>query len=902
MWRRVLPHRACVGAVAIGDPAKAYVGSVMMRGVAIVRQGGRRGLLMLLATMLVLAGLLIPGVGGDRVALAAGCVVTNTNDAGAGSLRAALGNTDGFANCDAITFGAGVTGTITLQSNLPAVTRTVVVTGPGAAKLTINRDTFNGTIFTVGVGGDLTLTGLTLFKANIAVALASGGRATVTESTFDQINNALRFTGGGTATVTGSTITGAQYGLYFSGGGAATVTSSTFVQNGPGLYFAGGGTATVANSTFSNHESGLYFDQGGTATVTGSTFVNNGPVLDFAGGGTATVANSTFDSNRVGLRFADGGTATVTNSTLRGNETGLEFSNGGAATLANTLLMKGGKPNCPSGGVTNATSNLADDATCFADGSAGGTSTVAAAGLGLDPAGLADNGGATRTVALLPGSPAVNAGDAAACAAAPVGGVDQRGVARPQGARCDVGAYELAPVPTTLAVAPTGGTYGGETTLAATLAQPGPASVVTGRVVAFALDGAPVCDNAAGGYPAPCPATDAWGVATLAVTLGTRPAGTYPGVVGARFAGDATYAASGASGPLTVTRATQTIAFPSPPDHAYGDPPFTVDATASSGLPVRFTAGPAGVCAASGVDGGTIALTGPGACTVVAHQAGDANFLPAPDVARTLGVPLTVTVRGPGDVSPASGFYVPGTPVTLQASPAAGGIFLGWAVDGRPRGWAAALTVTMDGPHSVVATFAPRPGFTDVSPGDPAYVAATQLAARGIVKGYGDGRYGPGDPVLRAQFAAMLVRAFDWSGEDHGASAFADLGELDPELRRAVGTLAFHGVLRGYGDGTYRPTEPLLHIQAVLAVSRGLVAVGLWAPATADDPAIYPNLVGLTPADRLDLVAFVHNAGAIPDRPSGQAWADWDRPATRGWAARLLWQALDRASGPAPAP
>jgi hypothetical protein len=51
---------------------------------------------------------------------------------------------------------------------------------------------------------------------------------------------------------------------------------------------------------------------------------------------------------------------------------------------------------------------------------------------------LGSNGGPTPTHALLPGSPAIDAADDAACPA-----TDQRGVARPQGARCDVGAFEL---------------------------------------------------------------------------------------------------------------------------------------------------------------------------------------------------------------------------------------------------------------------------------------------------------------------------------------------------------------------------------------------------------------------------------------------------------------------------
>lgn len=50
---------------------------------------------------------------------------------------------------------------------------------------------------------------------------------------------------------------------------------------------------------------------------------------------------------------------------------------------------------------------------------------------------LADNGGPTLTHALLGGSPAIDAADDAGCPAS-----DRRGVARPQGASCDVGSYE----------------------------------------------------------------------------------------------------------------------------------------------------------------------------------------------------------------------------------------------------------------------------------------------------------------------------------------------------------------------------------------------------------------------------------------------------------------------------
>src|SRR5262249_6993811 len=55
---------------------------------------------------------------------------------------------------------------------------------------------------------------------------------------------------------------------------------------------------------------------------------------------------------------------------------------------------------------------------------------------------LANNGGPTFTHALPPGSPALDTGDAGACATAPINNRDQRGRSRPQGAGCDIGAYE----------------------------------------------------------------------------------------------------------------------------------------------------------------------------------------------------------------------------------------------------------------------------------------------------------------------------------------------------------------------------------------------------------------------------------------------------------------------------
>lgn len=79
--------------------------------------------------------------------------------------------------------------------------------------------------------------------------------------------------------------------------------------------------------------------------------------------------------------------------------------------------------------------------------------------------------------------------------------------------------------------------------------------------------------------------------------------------------------------------APQTITFAPLADKVYGDPAFSVSASASSGLTVSFTA--AGSC---NVAGSTVTTTSSGTCTITAHQAGDANYLPADDVARSFQI------------------------------------------------------------------------------------------------------------------------------------------------------------------------------------------------------------------------------------------------------------------------
>jgi hypothetical protein len=110
-----------------------------------------------------------------------------------------------------------------------------------------------------------------------------------------------------------------------------------------------------------------------------------------------------------------------------------------STTLVNTILScAAGQTNIffysSEGAPTDGGHNLCSDS------SAAFTSPTSRGNLDPRLAPLADNGGPTPTMALLPDSPAIDAGDDSACPPA-----DQRGVRRPQGLACDIGAYELAP-------------------------------------------------------------------------------------------------------------------------------------------------------------------------------------------------------------------------------------------------------------------------------------------------------------------------------------------------------------------------------------------------------------------------------------------------------------------------
>lgn len=335
---------------------------------------------------------------------AADYVVSSMADSGVGTLREAITFANASAEADIITFS--FSGTITLSSPLPDIVLSGgALTIDGSEHQVVLDGNERWRHLFVGGGASLTVRGLT-FEDGSGVAFGLGG----------SIDAALN----STLVVERSTFrnnsTPSYGGAILSLGSTLIVSDSTFVDNRATLQASAigkqGGSLSVYNSTFSSNS------EGSAVALTGSVL---------AGGAVADIANSTF----VGNHASEGGAIHV----------GLVLNpeaDPSVATLRNTLLVAAaGGDNCfvsPVGSLIDAGGNLDDGESCgftHAD-----SRSNADARLGP----LADNGGPTFTHALLHGSQAIDAG--LDCSAAPVGNLDQRGIARPQGAACDVGAYE----------------------------------------------------------------------------------------------------------------------------------------------------------------------------------------------------------------------------------------------------------------------------------------------------------------------------------------------------------------------------------------------------------------------------------------------------------------------------
>lgn len=350
---------------------------------------------------------------------------------------------------------------------LPAGTYTMAIVGKGEDDNATGDYDINIHVNIVGAGASVT----TIDGANLSRVFHVTGPYTVSISgltiTGGSDTGGGIYNGGGTVTVTDSAITG-NTSTFFGGGvrnesGVFNLVSSTLSSNtavgGGGVLNAEGAVLNITNSTLSANQTSSYAGGGaistrGTATVTRSTISGNSSENTGGGvfnDGTLTLTNTTFSGNTAG---AEGGalyngrgdgsdttTATVTHGTFAGNSAGTAadsvYVNDGTVTLSNTLSVSpdglAGECGVSDGIIVSAGHNLDTDGTCF--GASGIDPVSITANLGE----LADNGGLTHTHALLAGSPAIDAGD---CAGSVVT-TDQRGESRPQGAACDIGAYEL---------------------------------------------------------------------------------------------------------------------------------------------------------------------------------------------------------------------------------------------------------------------------------------------------------------------------------------------------------------------------------------------------------------------------------------------------------------------------
>jgi CSLREA domain-containing protein len=398
-------------------------------------------------------------------------IAANTNTAsgpGAGECAAGFG-------ADTISFAGNYTITLApALGQLPDVTSQITVNGNGRANTVIQADANPNTatfrVFYVDLGGNLTLNRVTVRNGRCNGSCAwfpetgggifSFGDLTVTNSTIS--GNSAELGGGiyifGVLTVTNSLInsnTASGWGGGISNDGTLTVTNSTINGNSAGRH--GGGiynlaALTVTNSTINGNSAGQR--GGGIFNLSALTVTNsliNGNTASDSGGGISnnselTVTNSTFADNSAGIfggGIRNGGDAAlvVTNSTVANNAANGSGASGGgiykdsgvgSVTLRNTIVANSTAGGNCSAGITNDGNNLDSGATCGWGSDNGSQSNVNPK---LGP--LASNGDPTKTMALLAGSPAINAGADAGCPA-----TDQRGVTRPQGARCDIGAYE----------------------------------------------------------------------------------------------------------------------------------------------------------------------------------------------------------------------------------------------------------------------------------------------------------------------------------------------------------------------------------------------------------------------------------------------------------------------------
>ncbi|MFZ6658739.1 DUF4347 domain-containing protein, partial [Undibacterium sp. TJN19] len=395
--------------------------------------------------------------------------VTNLNDTGAGSLRAAITTAAGNGVADTVVFdpalfasGAATltltSGEINVDSATPTAGDALTIIGAGENLLTISGNNssriFNGPgSFGAQNTSPLSLSGMTLTNGQSA---GSGGAINFTYSGSLTLDHVV---------ITNSTTAATGAGLYFSHSTSnLTISNSTISNNtanatnssgsGAGLY-ANGAQITISNTTISGNSGNNHGWYGGGAAIfssTSSTLTN------------VTIANNTTGSSGNagggggGIAIGGSGATTIVNSTIVGNSfNGANNANGGggglylrgntsgSVTIKNTIIANNTSTNASTNDTdafvaTNSTLSGSNNIVLTTIGtgtsatnSLTGTITTLGSALGS----LAFNGGAVKTISIAAGSTAISAGTTTG---APT--TDARGAGR--GGTVDIGAYEFS--------------------------------------------------------------------------------------------------------------------------------------------------------------------------------------------------------------------------------------------------------------------------------------------------------------------------------------------------------------------------------------------------------------------------------------------------------------------------
>jgi len=344
-----------------------------------------------------------------------------------------------------------VSGTITLGGTELSFNKNLTISGPGVGSLSISGDDISR-IFSIGSSATVTISGLTITKG---MSTYGGGIST-----------------SGTLTLNNCIISGNNSD---SGGGIYiwqnTVTiNNSIISDNHSVYIGGGIDArgdslTVNNSTVSgndavNHGGGIHNEQGtvtlNNSTVSGNSTDGNGGGIQF-NEGVLIANNSTISGNSAGWGggiLAVDGTITLKHTSITNNTADVDgggiytqqLSGTSTTNFENTLVAGNfendgtGAEDCYNNGGTLVSQdyNLTGVGTGCTLGGAHDQTTADAKLLAL-----ADNGGDTETHALDAGGPAINQIPTGTNGCGTTYTEDQRGVSRPQGTHCDIGAFEL---------------------------------------------------------------------------------------------------------------------------------------------------------------------------------------------------------------------------------------------------------------------------------------------------------------------------------------------------------------------------------------------------------------------------------------------------------------------------